>query len=147
MTFQVTFAFLKMFCFVTVFVVIFVFVAVFDFVFVFALLCPPQVDMDIWEGRNRMPRLDPDPDKLRKFLPFPQRRARPEPILIKIGSKRLYNIFSTSFSTLRSDFGILWNSVGFKTVLATRSLRPLGDKVLNFFFGFLRNKKVTSLSA
>ena len=34
-----------------------------------------------------MPRLDPDPDKLRKFLSFPQRRERPEPILIKIGSK------------------------------------------------------------
>ena len=50
-------------------------------------LCPPQVDIDIWEGRNRMPRLDPDPDKLRKFLSFPQRRERPEPILIKIGSK------------------------------------------------------------
>ena len=76
-----------MFCFVTVFVVIFVFVVVFDFVFVFVLFCPPQVDTDIWEGRNRMPRLDPDPDKLRKFLSFPQRRERPEPILIKIGSK------------------------------------------------------------
>ena len=35
----------------------------------------------------------------------------------------------------------LWNSVGFKTVPATRSLRPLGDKVLNFFFGFLKTKR------
>ena len=41
----------------------------------------------------------------------------------------------------------LWNSVGFKTVLATRSLRPLGDKVLNFFFEIFLNKKVTSLPA